>query len=135
MKHTPGVKATIASLKDWSVFPKRKYGTWHLSIPREDGKVAMRWGIQLAGLGEFPDDEAAAIGERIESCLNACAGIADPAALRRERDELLAALKGLLKESQWFTKERQGQYGESYRPTDGEAESQAAILKAEGGAA
>lgn len=95
MKHTPGVKATIAGLKDWSVFPKRKYGTWHLSIPREDGKAAMRWGIQLAGLGEFPDDEAAAIGERIESCLNACVGIADPAALRREHGELLAALKEL----------------------------------------
>ena len=33
---------------------------------------------------------------RIVACVNACEGIADPAELRAQRDELLAALRGLL---------------------------------------
>ena len=34
-------------------------------------------------------------GRRIAACVNACAGIADPADLRRQRDELLAILSRL----------------------------------------
>ncbi len=32
------------------------------------------------------------------ACVNACAGVADPDELRKQRDELLAACKGLLHE-------------------------------------
>lgn len=39
--------------------------------------------------------ENKANAHRIVACVNACAGIADPADLRRQRDELLAALHGL----------------------------------------
>lgn len=42
-------------------------------------------------LGEARESNA----KRIVACVNACEGIDDPANLRRQRDELLAALHGL----------------------------------------
>ena len=45
---------------------------------------------------QYADEEAKANSRRILSCVNACAGMADPAAeiaeLKQQRDELLAAL-------------------------------------------
>ena len=129
MKHAPG---NLRYDKDSMLIFEGDQYDWTVAEIRG-------WSYLRSPAVGLSDKEAIAamddIGNRLATCWNAMDGIADPAALRRERDELLAALKGLLKESQWFTSERQGQYGESYRPTDGEAEAQAAILKAEGGAA
>jgi hypothetical protein len=75
--------------------------------------------------------EAAANAARLVACWNACTGIRDPESLRKQRDELLAALKNLLRESSAFTKARLSQYGEEYRLTDAEEQAQATIAKAE----
>lgn len=71
--------------------------------------------------------------DRIVACVNACAGIADPAELRAQRDELLAALiemRGI-----WTCAVCLGNHGvdgtcEECRAVD--AQSAAAIAKAEG---
>lgn len=95
MSHTPG-KLRIVEHRINSGFSSERTKNWrelyadrtpvvvadgyHSSL---DGEV---WGVRI--------NQANA--ERLVACWNACHGIADPAALRRERDELLVLLKGIM---------------------------------------
>lgn len=49
--------------------------------------------------GEPAEANSAADGDRICACVNACAGITNPAELRGQRDELLEACKFVMKAS------------------------------------
>ena len=56
----------------------------------------------IRGFAGLPHKDNA---DRIVACVNACAGIEDPAELRRQRDELLEALENLLNDETWAAEE------------------------------
>lgn len=72
---------------------------WHTAEPWRVGKFGGIYGDDGPCLGgcSFSDGSQRPNGRenetRIVACVNACAGIDDPADLRRQRDELLQVLK------------------------------------------
>lgn len=106
-KHTPGE----LRLSDQSN---------RILVSADNSSVIVGSASGYTGSGYFPDDETAVHNaRRIVTAWNC-------------HDDLLEACKELLKYSSWWTKERMGQYGDSYRPSDAEQMAEAAIAKAEG---
>jgi hypothetical protein len=84
---------------------KHQPGPWRVEYygagDQIDACEIMAGGYYIAKIHEWssPDPQCsgrAATAERIVACVNACEGIADPASLRAQRDELLAALREML---------------------------------------
>lgn len=89
-------------------------GPWHLNAGRCGDDQCDGYTVRDAD-GEFvthldgsryhderADPEADANAARIVACVNACEGVADPADLRVQRDELLAALRALVRQCEYM---------------------------------
>lgn len=101
--HTPPVK--VAHTPE----PWRIVTTDHKSgnrAPIKTHVLADKTGAQLF-TGALPN------AERIVACVNACAGIANPTAMREQRDELLEVVRalvdagGIMEPSVWFNTARE----------------------------
>ena len=91
-KHTPGNLLT----EKMHAHHDQYHDIW--SIEGESDVVADPWRMAEDTHVRHPHmgDESEAYCKRLVACWNAMDGIADPAALRRERDELLVLLKGIM---------------------------------------
>lgn len=90
---------------------KHQPGPWRVEYygagDQIDACEIMAGGYYIAKIHEWssPDPQCsgrAATADRIVACVNACEGIADPASLRAQRDELLAALRRVVEHAPEF---------------------------------
>lgn len=114
-----------------ALFSERQHAKepWSLVWPLGGARIVSGRG-SVATLDAGSDDARRADGFRIVDCVNACAGLPDPAVvpdLLAQRDDLLAALKAARDDLVWWSV----RYAQEFKSIPS---VNAAIAKVEGGA-